>query len=966
MPDYSAPSRTLSVRATMTLLTGHIFSLTGDDILSYSLSEGATGGDMLLGSALSAHGTLTLLSPDGAWKKGGEKLGNRTLTGAEACIEIGFEENGAFTYTPAGSFIVSRIEAAEGEDTVTLSGYDRLLHLFSPVFTDSLTYPSPLQSILDAIAQQAGCTLVGTPLCNADTLITERPDWGDNCTLRQAIAWTAGAMGCFVRLTHEGSVQLVPLKRTSSAALSAQNALSLTLEDTLFTFNRLRVMPRKGKQYTEAALNESLPYSADNTLTIDDNPLFRAGSQELPLLTRNLANALSGLSFTPFSMTTPGDPALMAGDFLTITDLSGNPHPALLFSQQLTLSDGLTAHLGCDLETSGVSLPRIVTSSGKLSSAALTDGIIAARHIAAGAVDAEKISARSITADQIALGAITSDSGVIGQLSADSITAGKLSTDRLIVGGSEFSIVRALNQLKDSLSQNDSSIDGSVLSDKSIDTGKVTDDFGAGLELSSNAAVLVLAGKLDGTHSHMELTEDAINMVGGDINIATNDLEIRGMDDGGEIMSLDPEGLSAKRVTVTEAFSAPNVVFSHPFATAAWKGAIQPSIDALPKFLTQKTTLVIPAGVYEENVSIRGFVGEKLVITLSPGAKIHGTLSVYGCAAPVVIESATLGDSAIFPVSGGVYTVRAEFCQGVELKNLQISGYRGRTSASDGTSYAVYAHNSHLQVHTCCLEYSCSHAFLQQGGTFYAVNCSGGQESSSAATNANLGYGIVPANGAHGTLQGTGPVSVHGSAGGVTGTLILRNASVLAGGMEYTPPEYVTKSFPISKHCTYVYGDKRIRDDQSIFLSQGRYGAYETASHMTYWRTGAMWFAEATQVLQGKTIQSATLKLRRASGGWSGAVNVYLGSVALSESDFSSTTKPAFTPAANYPMGTLKRETEAIYDVTGLMSAVQSGHALGVFEPRDDYASGEGWSPAYTNFYGKGSEYEPVLTVTYK
>ena len=114
MPDYSAPSRTLSVRAAMTLLTGHVFSLTADEILSYSLSEGASGGDMLLGSALSAHGTLTLLSPNGAWKKGGEKLGNRTLAGAEVRIEIGLEENGAFVYTPAGSFIVSRIEAAEG------------------------------------------------------------------------------------------------------------------------------------------------------------------------------------------------------------------------------------------------------------------------------------------------------------------------------------------------------------------------------------------------------------------------------------------------------------------------------------------------------------------------------------------------------------------------------------------------------------------------------------------------------------------------------------------------------------------------------------------------------------------------------------------------------------------------------------------------------------------------------------
>ena len=64
MPDYSAPSRTLSVRATMTLLTGHVFSLTADEILSYSLSEGASGGDMLLGSAL-AEVEITIVDNEG-------------------------------------------------------------------------------------------------------------------------------------------------------------------------------------------------------------------------------------------------------------------------------------------------------------------------------------------------------------------------------------------------------------------------------------------------------------------------------------------------------------------------------------------------------------------------------------------------------------------------------------------------------------------------------------------------------------------------------------------------------------------------------------------------------------------------------------------------------------------------------------------------------------------------------------
>ena len=126
-----------------------------------------------------------------------------------------------------------------------------------------------------------------------------------------------------------------------------------------------------------------------------------------------------------------------------------------------------------------------------------------------------------------------------------------------------------------------------------------------------------------------------------------------------------------------------------------------------------------------------------------------------------------------------------------------------------------------------------------------------------------------------------------------------------------------------------------------------------------------MWFSQAASELANKTIVSAKLTLRRSSGGWSSAVPVYLGKVALKENAFSSTYSPVFTPAATYPKSKLKRETEGTFDVTDLMSSIQAGEAIGVYESPANY-SPDNWSDAYTRFYGKGSSYEPVLTVTYK
>ena len=125
-----AGSRCLHIRATLTLRTGYAYALTGSDILSYALSEGVSPGYMLLGSAVSAHGSITLSNPNGIWQEGGEKLGNRPLQGATVYVEIGAETPSGVVYEAGGSFIVSEIRLNEGEGSITLSGYDGLLHRF--------------------------------------------------------------------------------------------------------------------------------------------------------------------------------------------------------------------------------------------------------------------------------------------------------------------------------------------------------------------------------------------------------------------------------------------------------------------------------------------------------------------------------------------------------------------------------------------------------------------------------------------------------------------------------------------------------------------------------------------------------------------------------------------------------------------------------------------------------------------
>ena len=184
-----------------------------------------------------------------------------------------------------------------------------------------------------------------------------------------------------------------------------------------------------------------------------------------------------------------------------------------------------------------------------------------------------------------------------------------------------------------------------------------------------------------------------------------------------------------------------------------------------------------------------------------------------------------------------------------------------------------------------------------------------------------------------------------------------------AGGMSEPGSARVTRTFLPSFHCTYSGSSRKAYPDNKV-IWQGVYGQYRAGYNDFH--IGTLWFNEASAALAGKTIHQATLSLRRSNGGSSAARNVYLGAVALRQADWATTYRPAFTaPTAlpAYPAGQLSRECEGVYDITSLMAAVQQGYGIGVYEPCAAYSGS--YSPHYTMFYGLGSDFVPVLTVTY-
>ena len=422
-----AAVRNLAVRALVTLPTGTELDLSGADVLSFSIEEGADGA-LLPGAALSAR--LTMAVADGG---GGRR--DVPWVGATAQVFIICEGS----ELPCGVFAIDSVSAKERSGEIVLSGSDSIASELSGAFEDTLAYPATLGGLWAHLVSQTRYGWSGA-VPGGGAVIEERPDWG-SITLRRAAGWIAQSAGCFVRAGRTGSLELVPCAGQAAHSLGPEAYLSL--DDGFETFG-----PVAGVRATPPGAEESITVTdgAGEILTVEGNPLLTSGA-----MVQNMLDRISGLTLEKASFRWRGDPSVGVGSRIALTDTYGRARICTVTRQTLRFEGGFSAECACAVpDTKSGGVVRAITPEGGVNADALVGtvdggllradsvqarsiaaGTITARELAAGSISAGHLSAGSVTADKIGAGSVTADKLAAGSVTADKIGAGSVTAEKL-------------------------------------------------------------------------------------------------------------------------------------------------------------------------------------------------------------------------------------------------------------------------------------------------------------------------------------------------------------------------------------------------------------------------------------------------------------------------------------------------------------------------------------------------------
>jgi hypothetical protein len=524
----AAEQRQLNLKATIQCVDGFIINAT--EVMSVSIDE---GGQMPLGSAVSARYTLELPNADGEYLRNGSILGNRSLTGARVTIQIGVYHDGAWDWQPLGLFIVEKTSAREHGTRIRLTGNDPLI-LLDVAYGADITYRNntTLNDILTHIRSK-GFTINGTLATNGTSVINFTPDWGDEPTVREVLGYVAQICGSFVRCDRSGNIELVPANSSTTHTITTDRYLDFTEDERYFNFNRIKVLPygaKKSESHVQASVT-SAAESAANTIVIEGNPLFKTRSTttyskatswregrryyvrinnkytyvENPLETslssyyvanttrnttnlqamvNNLKTALTGMSFRALNFTWRGNPQVMVGDKVAIVDTRGVTTTTVNLQQTLRFDRGFKSEISCPLDLQAV-YPSTITSSGRVAPPYFGEGSIDGSVIVpesitgdlvvAGGITAERIASKTVTADEIAAKTITADEIAAKTITADEIAAGAITADE--IGASQITadhigtneIVASAANIKDGV------ITNAKIANATIETAKIKD-----------------------------------------------------------------------------------------------------------------------------------------------------------------------------------------------------------------------------------------------------------------------------------------------------------------------------------------------------------------------------------------------------------------------------------------------------------------------------------------------------------
>lgn len=276
----------------------------------FGSSDGVT-----IGAAFSSSCKVTFYKQD-----------NLPLNGAYFIPSVGIMVGGEAQYVQKGKYYIPSDGVEDsGKLWVTVTGYDRMAGLTED-YMPTITFPATPTQVLADVCKQAGVT---PPAVTMPSIQIAAPYTG---TLREQLGWLAGLIGCNAKFDATG------------------NLVFCWYADGGLTIDR-------DTQYMDG-----LTLTTDDAFTIhslltgtDSNPISVGAGKGIttinPYMTAEVAETvfakIDGKTMRPCTVKWRGNPAVEAGDIVSVIGGSGEDLTAYVMELKTQIKGGMSADLTC-------------------------------------------------------------------------------------------------------------------------------------------------------------------------------------------------------------------------------------------------------------------------------------------------------------------------------------------------------------------------------------------------------------------------------------------------------------------------------------------------------------------------------------------------------------------------------------------------------------------------------------------
>ncbi|WP_338730382.1 hypothetical protein [Clostridium perfringens] len=222
-------------------------------------------------------------------------------------------------YIPLGVFTV--IKTSVKGKFINLECVDNMLGLEKVYFSD-LSYPADINDIAKEICKKAGVNL-------ASKLPNYRVNKIEGYSLREAIGFIASLCGSFARFNRIGDLEVRGYEVVTQE-MTPHNLFKLDIEANECIIKK--VIAKKGEEELSTG-------TGDGNKIVFNNPII---TKEI---LSDIYAKYNGFKYIQYTAKWKGNPAIMAGDILNLTDLKGNKYNALIMEQKFTYKNGISSEL---------------------------------------------------------------------------------------------------------------------------------------------------------------------------------------------------------------------------------------------------------------------------------------------------------------------------------------------------------------------------------------------------------------------------------------------------------------------------------------------------------------------------------------------------------------------------------------------------------------------------------------------